>query len=185
LIAVQNGDVIKFNTDFEVGASAAPIVHPAATPALEFANPLGVKNGIEVFAADAERRGNKVRRELFNFHRSPLLFLATAGELDENVVTIDEDGILAIWESWSRKTVLTVTGLHRPNRTCRIDLALPMFASSSEETVVPIEAEPEDFQSVGARSSTASAEQLDASLIQTSYARVAPCQRTIVPYAVG
>jgi hypothetical protein len=110
VIGCNDGEVVKLNLDFVFSELRGPIRHPRL-PFVdkEFINPtqspanfiMSVsKNSSDTSnntVIPASNGGNNVFREIFHWHRSPVIFLETIDEDDCTLLSIDADGIIAKW----------------------------------------------------------------------------------------
>ena len=99
MVGTDGGDLIKFNMDFRINDLDAPILNITPFVDSEFVHPMNANSISEIYLnpAKKDRRGNAVYRELFYYHKSPIVFLGVLNRHSNELVSIDEDGYMAIW----------------------------------------------------------------------------------------
>jgi hypothetical protein len=123
VVGLQSGKVFRLNMDFEEGDGAAPVVFLKSAAVKEYANPIR-KGGALAFTSPASGKnsGNAVERELYSAHHAPIVFICMCGESMENIVSVDAEGIVAVW-SGAANDFMNI-GCFQPMKLCKADLNL-------------------------------------------------------------
>jgi hypothetical protein len=126
ILVAGRSDIIKFNIDRKIGEMDTKITFLPPFAQGEYLNPnqtttnqifVGADTGTEAPAA-----GHKVFREVFHYHKAPVILLDVVGRVSDTYVSVDEDGFVALW-SYSA-TFCDSSGWLRPVKTYRINLDL-------------------------------------------------------------
>ncbi len=123
MVGTEGGDLLKFNMDFRVNDLDAPIINIQPFVEFEFVHPMNASaltTDIYLNPSKKDRKGNRVYRELFYYHKSPIVFLGALHRHSNELVSIDEDGYMALWEY--TKEAYKGTACFRPKRTRRLDM---------------------------------------------------------------
>lgn len=97
MVGTEGGDVLKINMDFRVNDIDAPIVNLPPFVTAEFVLPQNAPD-VVLAPANRQRKGNRVYRELFFYHKSPIVFMGVLKRTTDTIITIDEDGHVALWK---------------------------------------------------------------------------------------
>lgn len=95
MIGTDGGDLYKINMDFKEPALVAPILHLKPFVTKEF--PLAFSQLGQIAQQDNGNCVNSVYREVFHFHKSPIIFLDVLYRASQHLVSIDKAGAIAIW----------------------------------------------------------------------------------------
>jgi hypothetical protein len=125
LVGTAGGDVYKVNMDFKEPALAAPILYLKPFVHVEFPHALLQEAQISVPSPDDGDGGdgsavNKVYREVFHFHKSPIVFLDVLYRASEHLLSIDAAGAVAKWTY--RREHFSGSGWFTPVSTTFLDL---------------------------------------------------------------
>ena len=96
LIGSDGGNIMKFNIDYRIDDLDAPILYLPPFTDVEYVHPQNAPDLI--LAAGKTRKGNRVYRELFHFHRSAVIFIGIVNKISDKIVSVDEGGHIAIWQ---------------------------------------------------------------------------------------
>lgn len=114
LVGTCGGDIIKFNMDYMSSSSSsssgmdASIIYPISKAFVDYEylhpsssnnnNVNSVPKGFVLSGKPEERKGNRVSREIFHFHKDKIILLEVLDKLSDTVLSMDQSGKIALWK---------------------------------------------------------------------------------------
>ena len=96
MVGSEGGAIVKFNMDFRINDLDVALAYLPPFVDVEYVLPQNAPDVI--LAAGKPRKGNRVYRELFHYHRSAIIYMGVVGKVSDRLVSVDDQGHLAIWE---------------------------------------------------------------------------------------
>ena len=142
LLGFSNGDIVKCNMDNVVASADSPILYPdQPTVEKEYIHPNAAPKGFILTSGRMEKKGNKVFREIFHYHKTRIIFLDILSCQPGSVISIDANGKLAIWRY--DNTFLCGKYWFRPQSSIDLDFNFCNYIPKGE----PINKSPTDEES--------------------------------------
>jgi hypothetical protein len=94
----------------------------------------GAPEGLLLASGDKSKRGNRVSRELFHYHKCSVILLDVVKGHGDTLISMDSSGLVALW----RYVAEQFTGHYRfrPSDSCKLDLSWLMFDVVGKSQVV-------------------------------------------------
>jgi len=101
MLGTECGKVYKINMDRVVDELDALLVNQPPFVSVEYYNPHDYQDGDTgeelLVQGDPRRAGNRVEREIFHYHTSPIVFVHVLYLVTQTIISVDSSGLLAVW----------------------------------------------------------------------------------------
>lgn len=98
MVGTVGGDCFKINMDYDEDSLDAPLVFLKPFVDLEYVHPANGAPNTVLSGIKSKRRGNRVKRELFHYHKARVILVEVIDKLSDRILTMDADGYVAIWK---------------------------------------------------------------------------------------